>query len=227
MAGTQTCQSSGGFSTPQKSAEGLSNSSPTSHDAPSITVSASAVLAVLLWPFEISSTDTGVLFLSCTGRIVPHPCALTTTVSCLPENFCSGSRLVITTGIRRDSLVLRLAFLHFSSAVPSLELTLYPASAVPTAVILKMAEEISRFRHAHVTKSEQVHGNVPGGSSPSRSAARLQRRGHWLLAEISMPWAKISLDHMHLIAKSSGEPAAGGSLALYRSRGLDSKEYEF
>ncbi len=183
MAGTQTCQSSGGFSIPQNSPDGLSNSSPTSHDAPSITVSASAVLAVLLWPFEINSTDTGVLFLSCTGRIVPHPCAFTTTVSCLPENLCSGSRLEIKTGIRRDSLVLRLPSLNFSSAVPSLELTLYPASAVPTAVILKMAEEIRPFRHAHVTKSEQVQERS-WRSCPSRSAARLQRRGHWRLAEV-------------------------------------------
>src|SRR5579864_8688987 len=131
---TQSCQSSGGFSIPQKSLAGLSNSSPTSHDAPSRTVTASTVLAVLPRPFESNSTDTGVLFFSCIGRITPQPCAFTTTVSCFPENFCSGSRLVITTGIRRDNLVLRLAFLNLSSAVPSLELTLHPASAVQTAL---------------------------------------------------------------------------------------------
>jgi hypothetical protein len=163
----QTCQSSGGFSIPQKSPAGLSNSSPANHDVPSTTEIASTVLAILLRPCESNSTDTDVLFFSCTGRITPHPCALTTTVSCFPENLCSGSRLVITTGIRRVSLVLRLAFLNLSSAVPPLELTLHPASAVPashTAVHTKDGERDNAFspRAFYEIRTSELHHDIVG-----------------------------------------------------------------
>jgi hypothetical protein len=130
--GRQIPQSAGGFSISQKLPAGLSNSSPTNHDEPSMTESNSTILAVLLRAIEINSTDTGVLFFSCTGRIIPHPCALTTTVWYFPENFCAGSRLVITIGICRDSLVLRRAFLNLSSAGPSLGFNVYAASGVHT-----------------------------------------------------------------------------------------------
>jgi hypothetical protein len=176
----QTCQSSGGFSMPQKSPAGLSNSSPANHDAPSTTEIASAVLAILLRPCESNSTDTDVLFFSCTGRITPHPCALTTTVSCFPENLCSGSRLVITTGIRRVSLVLRLAFLNLSSAVPSLELTLHPASAVPashTAVHTKDRGRDNVFspRAFYEIRTSELHhdiGNSFGKFGPGNQLAK-------------------------------------------------------
>jgi hypothetical protein len=63
---------------------------------------------------------------------MPHPCALTTTVVYFPENLCSGSRLLITIEICRDSLVLRLAFLNLSSPVPSLGFNVFAASGVHT-----------------------------------------------------------------------------------------------
>jgi hypothetical protein len=95
----QARQSAGGFSISQKLSAELSNSSPSNHEAPSVTETTSTIVAVLLRPLEINSTDTGVLCFSRTGRRMPHPCALTTTVSYFPEKFCSGSRLVITIGI--------------------------------------------------------------------------------------------------------------------------------
>jgi hypothetical protein len=82
----------------------------------------------LLRPFEISFSDTGVLFFSCTGRMIPHPCAFTTTVWYFPEKLCSRSRLVIITGICRETLVLRRTFLNPSRAIPSLGLNVDEAS---------------------------------------------------------------------------------------------------
>ena len=104
----------------------MSNSSPNNHEAPSTIVIASPILALILRPLEINSTATGVPSFSRSGRTTPHPCALTTAVSYFPEKLCAGSRLVITIGIRRDSLVLPLAFLNPSSAVPLLGFNAYP-----------------------------------------------------------------------------------------------------
>jgi hypothetical protein len=102
-------QSAGGFSISQKSPAGLSNSSPSSHKAPSTSERTRTILPFLLRPLETSSTVTGVSFISSSRTITPHPCALTTTVSYCPENLHAGPRLVIRTGICRDSRVLRLA----------------------------------------------------------------------------------------------------------------------
>lgn len=122
MPRLQPSQSAGGFSISQKLPPGLSNSRPTSQDASLTTEIRSTIFAVLLRPFEISFSDTGVLFLSCTGRMIPHPCAFTTTVWYFPEKLCSRSRLVIITGICRETLVLRRTFLNPSRAIPSLGL---------------------------------------------------------------------------------------------------------
>src|ERR1700680_2772286 len=102
-------QSAGGFSISQKSPAGLSNSTPSSHRAPSTSERTSTILPFLLRPLEASSTVTGVSLTNSSRTITPHPCALTTTVSYCPENLHAGSRLVIRTGICRDSRVLRLA----------------------------------------------------------------------------------------------------------------------
>ncbi len=139
----QNDQSAGGFSISQKSLAGLSNSSPSNHEAPSTSEIESTILACLLRPLAISSTITRVSFSSRSLTMTPHPCALTTTVRYFPEELRAGSRLVITTGICRDRRVLRLAsFLCLSGAVPSLGFK----ACRPPEYILRTAEEMARFR---------------------------------------------------------------------------------
>jgi hypothetical protein len=95
---------------------------PATKRHPSTTEIVSTILPFLLRRLETNSTTTGVSFSSRSARITPHPCALTTVVSYLPEKLCAGSRLVITIGICRDRRVLRLTSFLRSSAVPSLGL---------------------------------------------------------------------------------------------------------
>src|SRR5580700_2046471 len=128
--------------------EGLSNSRPSNQETPSTTAIASTTFARLFRPLEITSTTTGVSFSSRSGRITPHPCALTTVVSYFPEKLCAGSRLVITIGIWRDRRVLRLTSFLRSSALPSLGLNGYRSPYF----ILWAVEKMARFQDADLRK---------------------------------------------------------------------------
>src|ERR1035438_742458 len=144
--------SAGGFSISQKMPEGVSNSRPSNQETPSTTEIVSTILPFLLRPLEINSTTTGVSFSSRSGRITPHPCALTTVVSYFPEKLCAGSRLVITIGIWRERRVLRLTSFLRSSAVPSLGLNAYWSPDF----ILWAVEEMARFQDADLRKPNKM-----------------------------------------------------------------------
>src|SRR6266851_7094125 len=75
----QTHQSVGGVSIPQKLL-GLSNSSPVSHEAFSLSGIPSTTRPFLLRPFETSFTITNISFFNCSLTITAQPCAFTTIV---------------------------------------------------------------------------------------------------------------------------------------------------
>ena len=98
---------------------GLSNSTPSNHEAFSRSGTASTTRPVLLAEFETSSIDTGVSSFSRSRTIKPQPCALTTTVLHSSLKAHAGSRLVSTTGIYSDRRELRLVALLRSNMIKS------------------------------------------------------------------------------------------------------------
>lgn len=146
----QTRQSAGGFSTCQKS-PGLSNSTPSSHEALSRSAMASTTRQFLLEPFNTSVTITGVSSFIRSGEIKPKPCALTTSVLHSLRKSHVGSRLVTTTGICSDRRVLRLVALLFLSEqrLPYLFGQIFAAPSVQQILFMVPVCGFSRASPAH------------------------------------------------------------------------------
>jgi hypothetical protein len=106
----QAAQSAGGSSTCQKFS-GLSNATPSNHEAPLTDGTAATTLAFFLAPLETNSTNMGVSLSRRSWTITPQPCTLTTAALHSSRKLCAGSRLVMTTGICSERRVLRRASL--------------------------------------------------------------------------------------------------------------------